>query len=518
MAKCRISAADVDFQDGSADSIVKMAATDVGNDGVVTFTSALAGGVVNLAGVNNLTATGTINTSGALQVNGVDVATVTGVFWKQSVKVAELVSNVSTLSGDQTVDGISCTAGDRVLLGAQSTGAEDGIYEVAAGAWDFVSDLPSGADAAGVAVFAQEGTNADSGLVCTNDSGSAVVGTDGLTFSVFTGGAVANGSITTAKLAADAVNGDKIADDAVDSEHIAGGAIDAEHFAAGVVGETAIADNAVTIAKLGDLQRGVMIVGDASNETAELAAGTEAQVLVANANGDPTWVGFSTDMTIAANGVVTIEDNAVTTAKIINDAVTTDKITDANVTTAKIADDAITSAKLNEGWDTLGTAGQSHVVSTDASGNITLIGNNSDDHGDITSTYGESTFVNHNSTSDARVKQNIQTIEPEDGLEIIRKSRGVRFNWKKTGAACAGVVAQEAQVLVPELVHVRPGQDDQPSDMMSVTYSGYTGYLIAANQALLARVEALEGGGGAAAPRAAKRKNRDDRGSSKVSR
>lgn len=507
--KCRISAADVDFQNGSAATIVKLAATDVGNDGTLTFTSALSGGVVNLAGVNDLTSTGTINAA-AMQVNGVNVATVTGVFWKQSVKVAELASNVATLSGNQTVDGVACTAGDRVLLGAQTNSADDGIYEVAGGSWSYVADLPSGSDAAGVAVFAQEGTNADSGLVCTNDTGFAQVGTDGLTFSVFSAKAIADGSITTAKLAADAVTGDKIADDAVDSEHIAAGAIDT----------AAIADNNVTIAKLADLSRGVMIVGNVSNETAELAAGTEAQLLIANANGDPTWVGLNTDVTITASGAVTIGDNAVTTSKIVNDAITTDKITDVNVTTAKIADDAITSAKLNEGWDTLGTAGQSHVVSTDSSGNITLIGDNSSDHGDITSTYGESTFVNHNSTSDIRLKENIQDISAEDALRVVQGSTPKVYTWKASGKQDSGFIAQEADVIVPHLVHrvISQDKDGNDSELLTLNYKGYTPYNTRVLQYVLARLDALEGGGAAAAPRAAKRKGRDDRGSSKVSR
>ena len=52
---------------------------------------------------------------------------------------------------------------------------------------------------------------------------------------------------------------------------------------------------------------------------------------------------------IADDAVTTpkIVNNAVTTAKIVNDAVSTVKIADANVTTDKIADDAVTSAKLD---------------------------------------------------------------------------------------------------------------------------------------------------------------------------
>ena len=65
-------------------------------------------------------------------------------------------------------------------------------------------------------------------------------------------GSVADGSITTAKLAADAVDGTKIADDAINSEHLVADSIDAEHYAAGSVDTTAIADDAVTADKLAD--------------------------------------------------------------------------------------------------------------------------------------------------------------------------------------------------------------------------------------------------------------------------
>ena len=57
---------------------------------------------------------------------------------------------------------------------------------------------------------------------------------------IFITGAVAAGSITTAKLAADAVDGTKLADNAVAAEHIA----------ANAVGSSEIADTAVTLAKL----------------------------------------------------------------------------------------------------------------------------------------------------------------------------------------------------------------------------------------------------------------------------
>ena len=48
-----------------------------------------------------------------------------------------------TLSGAQTINGISCVAGDRVLASAQTTGSQNGIWSVAAGAWTRPIDYSS---------------------------------------------------------------------------------------------------------------------------------------------------------------------------------------------------------------------------------------------------------------------------------------------------------------------------------------------------------------------------------------
>lgn len=46
-----------------------------------------------------------------------------------------------TLSGEQTIDGVACASGDRVLVTAQTSGADNGIWVVAAGAWARAADF-----------------------------------------------------------------------------------------------------------------------------------------------------------------------------------------------------------------------------------------------------------------------------------------------------------------------------------------------------------------------------------------
>ncbi len=102
--------------------------------------------------------------------------------------IAVSTSNI-TLSGTQTIDGVSLSANDRVLVAGQSTASQNGIYKVVdGGSWTRADDMATGADAAGAFTFIEKGsTNAENGFACTSDKGSAVVGTNNLTFAQFSG-------------------------------------------------------------------------------------------------------------------------------------------------------------------------------------------------------------------------------------------------------------------------------------------------------------------------------------------
>ena len=106
---------------------------------------------------------------------------------KDSVKVAT-TANI-TLSGTQTIDGVAVSADERVLVKNQSTASQNGLYLCKAGSWARTDDLAAGVDAAGMFTFVEQGsTNADQGFVCSSDKGSAVVGTNNLSYTQFSGG------------------------------------------------------------------------------------------------------------------------------------------------------------------------------------------------------------------------------------------------------------------------------------------------------------------------------------------
>lgn len=92
---------------------------------------------------------------------------------KPSVKAAT-TANI-TLSGTQTIDGIALVATDRVLVKNQSSASANGIYVVAAGAWSRATDMDAWAEVPNAYVFVEQGsTQADTGWVCTSDSGGTL--------------------------------------------------------------------------------------------------------------------------------------------------------------------------------------------------------------------------------------------------------------------------------------------------------------------------------------------------------
>ena len=104
--------------------------------------------------------------------------------------VAATTTNITistALNNGDTLDGVSLSTNDRVLVKDQSTASQNGIYIVGSSPAR-AADLATGANAAGFFTFVEKGTvNADNGFVCTSDSGSAVVGTNNLTIAQFSG-------------------------------------------------------------------------------------------------------------------------------------------------------------------------------------------------------------------------------------------------------------------------------------------------------------------------------------------
>ena len=92
------------------------------------------------------------------------------------------------------------------------------------------------------------------------------------------------------------------------------------------------------------------------------------------------------------------------------------------------------------------------------------------------------TCTDLNSTSDINLKENIQTVD--NALETISSLRGVSFDWKETGRGSYGVIAQELEEILPDLV--------TNGEVKSVNYNGLIGVLIEAVKELSNEVEYLK--------------------------
>jgi len=127
---------------------------------------------------------GTPSSAGDAATKAYVDSVVYGLSWKNPVKLVA-TANIASLSGTPNIDSIATTAGDRVLLTAQSTASQNGIWVVAAGAWSRPADFPTGGDAENTAVWATQGTlYADTAWVCTTDA-PAVIDTNNLAFIQF---------------------------------------------------------------------------------------------------------------------------------------------------------------------------------------------------------------------------------------------------------------------------------------------------------------------------------------------
>lgn len=176
----------INIGDGSAnDGYLNIKGT--GGVGTLTVES---GGLFVVNDITNTTLTGT-PTTGNNAVNKTYVDNlIAGIRWKQPV-VVRAQGNITLATPGASIDGVAMTAGDRFLADQQTTGTQDGIYvwNGAAVPATRASDAAVGASFANAAMFVEQGTNADTAWVCTNDSGSDVIGTDALTMVQFTGGA-----------------------------------------------------------------------------------------------------------------------------------------------------------------------------------------------------------------------------------------------------------------------------------------------------------------------------------------
>lgn len=133
---------------------------------------------------------------------------------------------------------------------------------------------------------------------------------------------------------------------------------------------------------------------------------------------------------------------------------------------------------LNNDWIIQRDENGSMRFYADASNTVTVTTSGLSVTGAITASGDVTAF------SDARVKENVETIS--NALESVKQMRGVTYNKIGEEKRSVGVIAQELEEVVPQLVHT----DEE--GMKSVAYGNITAVLIEAVKELTAKVESLE--------------------------
>lgn len=153
------------------------------------YVDAVATSGDSMTGALNMT--GNLITNLATPVASTDAATkayvdsiATGLQVKTAATCAT-TTNLASLSGLLTIDGVTVTAGQRVLVKNQTASQNNGIYVAAAGAWSRSTDADSWAELVGAAVFVTSGSvNGSTTWVC-NVAPNGTLGTTSVTFVQF---------------------------------------------------------------------------------------------------------------------------------------------------------------------------------------------------------------------------------------------------------------------------------------------------------------------------------------------
>ena len=248
-------------------------------------------------------------------VNGLDV--------KESVRVATTAAGTlaSSFANGSTVDGVSLSTGDRILLKDQTDASENGVYTVnASGAPTRAADFDADSEVtAGAFFFVEEGTtNADNGFTLTTND-DITVGTTDLTFTQFSGsGQITAGTgMTKSGNTLNVVGGDGITANANDiaidiaansALNISGGAldvtIDLSDSTNDVTGTLAIGNGGTGQTSLDDIVAGSNKVS-ITNGTGTVIGG-DATIDITESNLDLGNMGGTADLTSQVTGVLPI--------------------------------------------------------------------------------------------------------------------------------------------------------------------------------------------------------------------
>lgn len=242
------------------------------SDGTVSMGAALNMNSNKVTNVTTPTAAGDAANKGYVDalVNGIQL---------HFARVAS-VSNIASLSGLPTIDGVTLSSGDRALLTGQTTGSQNGPWLVASGSWTRPADwaaastLPEGQY---FVVDADGTTYKNTKWFCTN-TGSIVVDTTATTWT----------------------------QDASGTSYNAGNGLQLVGTTFSVNPGNGISTGGGTASAVGYATR--LVTVDANG--IGITDGIAGQLVVANGSNHAAWATMGGDATISSGGTVTVTNTA----------------------------------------------------------------------------------------------------------------------------------------------------------------------------------------------------------------
>lgn len=360
--------------------------------------------------------------------------------YKQATRVIT-VSNVNLTGGaPASVDGVSLSTGDRVLVTAQTTGSENGIYKVSVlgvgsdGTWIRASDSDQdGEIQAGMIVMVTEGTTyADTQWKLTTNN-PIDIGTTALTFEPNSGGSSYGNANVATYLSSGTVSTDILTTAAISATgNVTGGNIVTLGIvsSAGVSSAGALLPTANVTYDLGStsLRWNDLWLSNSSIHLGSITVGATETGLTVNSAPVVTETGTGIDLT-------------------------------GNVAGGNILTSGLISATGNI-----------------SGGNVLTTGN--------ISVTGDVTAANFNTTSDARIKTNVEPIP--NAIDIVNRLEGVFFD--KNGEPDLGLIAQSVEVVIPRATKTL----NDEIQTKTVNYGGLVGLLIEAIKSNKREIEELK--------------------------
>ena len=222
-------------------------------------------------------------------------------------------------------------------------------------------------------------------------------------------------------------------------------------------------------------------LGFVDGVTSGIQSQIDTKASVANLNtkaplADPTFTGTVNGAELVLTGNLTVSGTTTTV----------------NSNTVEIGDSIIT---LNSDEDGTPTQNGGIEIERGTTDNVRFIWDETNDQWSAESFNGSAwvaanfkaataTVTDLDTTSDQNLKQDIYNIE--NPVEKVKQISGVHFTWIETGKDSAGVIAQEVEAVMPELV------TDKDEGYKAVNYMGIIGLLVETVKELENRIQQLE--------------------------